>query len=697
MAHSFGSAFNIASSTPNLSPSDILGDTKTRRALVKIPSTQKELLNRHEAWASFLSRRPNGFVNIPPDVLEEAKASYARENRAAQLNHVAGLGSRTGDDTDAPEPSGSQSSLHSCLEDGDEDGNDNENDGEPISCPQTPSPHIRPSRVASEEPNQPFITQLFEKSPPQPTIVTSPAENPKLPEFPQSSQGPEDELELEVPVALAYNLAPINKSALPMVATPPSAQVVPCTFEQSTQSGSASASKESNPQRKPKLKKRIYNGVSAMYRGPKQGAISSHLNTNVGSAKAIVALGHNTNAESSLSTNDTSSSIVPSTTDDRRIESEKHAEAWNIEPGQMSTYGANLSPGNPHSPLASGRYSPAQIQHVLSPITRSRQAVPPIAPPIAASKSWEAPFVHYTATYPNYNGTIQDFITACIYIQLQYRRIRTSLYDDFIRAWVQGYLPYVRDCDEAQPPGKALRAIEWYNEIDDDPLFTSRVVTRQNLQSMLNFYPNELGMARLSLGIFSSQGRSERSGSNSQTEPHIQENCISQSPTTAQKSKGIEVARRSVGKAEAEAQVTNKQMPPAHRSFNGIETRPAQHKGLTRSLSESTMHKKRTAANELRSEGAKRISQGLTVVARNRVWSDSGSTVSNHSERFKQTSRTPVAPESTTGKENVKAAEDPEERRKRRLAKHFQTRMAQRDGITSSAPIRNTPTSAQKQ
>ncbi|GAW11788.1 hypothetical protein ANO14919_011400 [Xylariales sp. No.14919] len=711
MAHGFEPALSFSSSTPNSSPPDVLGDAKIRRRLLRIPNVQKDLLKRHESWASYLSRRPKGFVNVPPDVLDDAKNSYTQQKRVVESHHASGLGSHGGDDIDAPEPSGSQSSAPSCIEDGDENGNQDEHNGELSSWPPSPQSHLRPPRVGSEESNQPFMTQIPEKSSPQPTVVTSPPEIPKLPEFPQSSQGHDDEIEVEIPVALTYSLPPINKSALQVLATPPSAQIVPCTFEQSVQSGSAKAPKKSDPQQKPKPKKHIYNRVPELYRGPKQGATPSHLNTNVGFTGALIAPDHNTDRESSLSTNDTPSSIIPSTTNNWRIESDKHTEVWDIRRGPVSTYDASLSPKSPHSPLVSGRHSPAKIQPVPPRVVQSpRTTTPtahPAAPPVIMSKSWEAPFVHYTATYPTYNGALRDFITACIYIQLQYRRIRTSLYDDFIRAWAEGYLPYVRDCDEAQPPRKALKAIEWYNEIDDDPLFTSRVVTRQNLQSILNFYPSEVEMARLSLGDFSSQGPNERSGINSRVRPHAQESRMPQASTSAQRSEGEEVAQESVEEAEAKARVSgilpipqpkiapfasDKQIP-SHRSFSGMETRPVRHKGLTRSLSESTMQKKRVATNELRSEGAKRISQGLTSGVRSRMWSDSGSTVSNPSERPKDTPGTSVAPESTMRKNNGKFVEDPEERRRRRLARHFKKH---RDNISSSAPISNTPTSAQK-
>ncbi|KAI3319336.1 hypothetical protein HD806DRAFT_290878 [Xylariaceae sp. AK1471] len=718
MARNLESALNIASSTPDSSPADVLGDTKIRRPLVKIASDQKQLLDRHESWASFLGRRPNGFVNVPPQVLEQLKTSYSRQRQrqVAESQKLAESTIRTGDDTNVPEPSGSQSPSPPCVareaEDSDDgDGDNNEDGWEKISWPPTPNPPVRSHRVESEEPSQPFITQLPEKSPLQPTVLTSP-EHHKLPEFPQSSQEPEDELELEVPAALAYNPMPINKSALPMLATPPSAQIVPCSIEQSMQSVSTSTSARSDPQSKSKSRKPIYKPVPEFYRPPKQGAVSSHLDTNIVSVKDVTAPNQIIDIKSSASIGNTSSSIIPSTSDDHSIESQKHAPAWDVRPAQISTCDTNLSSENHHSPLASRPRSPIYIPPSPSRVVYSPQPpvtiTHPATPPAIVSKSWEAPFDHYTVTYPNYGGTIQDFITACIYIQLQYRRIRTSLYDDFIRAWVEGYLPYVRACDEAQPPKKALRAIDWYNEIDDDPMFTSRVVTRKNLQSILNFYPNELQIARRALGIPFKQAPSEHPVSNGHAEPYAQETGVSlHLPTHKLQLKGKDLVEKLV---EAEARVpklppiAKPAIPPfpadqhiqAHKSFGGIESRRAESKGLTRSLSETMSHK-RKSTSEFHSEGTKRRSLGLTLSAHNEMWSDSGSTVSNHSERSRGTARSSVAPESTAAKgQNMRNANDAEERRRRRLAKHFKKQMAERESIASSAPISNTPTSGQR-
>ncbi|KAI1296225.1 hypothetical protein F5Y03DRAFT_296212 [Xylaria venustula] len=693
---------NITSPTPD-SPSDSFGETSVRRSLVKVPSTQKELLTGYESWAIVLSRRPNGFINVPPDVLDIVKAAYIRRERPVEPESSG----NAEDDGDAPEPSGSQSSpLPRVQEKGDAGGDENEVADDQLSWSASPEPQHRPLRFDSQEPSeeqsQPFITQLPQESPPQPTIAASRLEQFKLPDFSQSSQGPEDELEVEVPAALAFDPLPINKSALPMLATPPSAQVVPCTLEQSTQSGSTDTSKNLNTQPEPKPKSHIYNRVPELYRGPKTGTISSHLHTTANPSKASAGPVDNANVETSLSINDTSSSIIPSTTN----KSVKHKRISDVEPVQRLTYGDPISNVS-NSPSALQLSSPARMKSVPPRSARSPQETIPTAhdipQPTVASKSWEAPFVHYTITYPNYDGTIHDFIMACIYIQLQHRRIRTSLYDDFIRAWVAGYQPYVKDCDEAHPPRKALKAIEWYNQIDDDPLFTSRVVTRQNLESIISFYPAELERARQAFSVFSSQSSSEQSILNGPEVSYAQQSHL-------QQPKGEEPLRKTVEALATEdktSRLSAAQRPkltphaihqqlPVHKSFGGADTRPAHHNGLTRSLSESTMHRKRMATNELLSEGAKRMSLGLAPGSHGKLGSDSGSTVSNHSERSKKTARSSLAPASTSRKEAGKDPEDPEEKRRRRLAKHFKKRLAGRESIASSAPVSNTPTSGQR-
>lgn len=727
MAHNLDSPLGIscASSIPDSSPTEILGDTRIRLSLVKISRQQKDLLYRPESWASSMAQRPSGFVNIPLEVLDQLKSTYARQRQAiAPSQKIAKSTIHTAGQTNVPEPSKSQSSLpphidqevqnsdSDDLEDSEDHEDDDSDKGEEIpwsSSPVRPAPKM----VETEDTSQLFMTQLPGRSSPMLTVPPLPEHSnlPKFPPFPQSSQGPDEddeELELEVPAALTHDQISVNKSALPILATPPSAQVVPCSIEESVQSISTNTSITSAPQPKPKSRRPIYKSVPELYRPPKQGTVSSHLHINVVPAKADIASDQGMDVDSSLPAGNTPSSTIPSTNHECDVESQKHTSAWDVQPAQITTSGTNLSPDGRHSPLASRSYSsPTRI--VCSP-PRQLTVTHSATPLAVASKSWDPPFDHYTATYPTYNGTIQDFITACIYIQLQYRKIRTCLFDDFIRAWVQGYLPYVRYCDEVQPPKKAVRAIDWYNEIDDDPLFTSRVVTRQNLQFILNSYPNELQMARRALGIPSNQVPGEQAVFNSPTGAYVhKDNVPSQLPARLSQLKGKEPARKSIEVATRApkpppiAKPTVPHFPAdqhiiAHQSFGGIGSRRTESKGLTRSLSETISHK-RKAPDEVFSKGAKRISLGPTLEPHNNnnMWSDTGSTISNHSDQSMAMAQSSAAPESSaTKRQSSRVIEDPEKRR-RRLAKHFKKKVeGKRESIASSVPLSNTPTSGQR-
>lgn len=695
---------NTKSSKADSSQSDVLGDDKIRRSLLKIPSDQKELF-RAQTWAHALGQRPNGFVNVPPHVLEQVKALHTRRQQETNLTKATGPISDAENDSDAPEPSGSQSSASSRVK-GDEDGDKGVGDrhlSEPTSGISSPNASLKSHGTDDKEPSQPLLTQLSEKSPIRPTFVLSSPKHSKIPEFPSSS-GVEDELEVEVPAALAYNPPPINRSALPMLATPPSAQVVPCTFEQSMEGAATTSSTEAHPQNKNKPKKHVYKPVPELYRGPNRATSTSHLTSNAGLTKATSTSEQSLEEKRSLPTDTNSSSIIPPTLEHRGSEREKPTMVRDVRPAQMLTHFGNPNPKNSHIPSTlSGNHpepmsiSSPSIIHLPQPPTYA--AAQTAVQTATGPKTWEAPFIRYTVTYPDYNGSIQDFVTACIYIQLQYRRIRTSLYDDFIRAWADGYLPYVKECDESRPPRRALRAIEWYNDIDDDPLFTSRVVTRQNLRFLLNCYPEEVETARLSLGLSPRQGPRKPAVPHSHAELDIhEENAISPFPTSLRPLENREAQDKSdrtrtseygptpISIPMARASVADER-PQADRSFSGSANHPAQYKDPPRPVSESTLRRKRSPTYEHHPGEAKRISLGFLSNTPSRTDLDSGSTSTSFLKRPTDPIPSSSIPESTRRQNSTKGVEDAEEKRRRRLARHFQKRLAGKESIASSAPI----------
>ncbi|PTB65996.1 hypothetical protein BBK36DRAFT_1120724 [Trichoderma citrinoviride] len=105
-----------------------------------------------------------------------------------------------------------------------------------------------------------------------------------------------------------------------------------------------------------------------------------------------------------------------------------------------------------------------------------------------------APYRAFTATYPDYttvhSGNLLSFIQACVYLRMlqEERRMREYLYDDFIRAWSSGFLPYVRNAGPGQEP---LPALEWFNMLKGPILFNRMCVNAGNIDLVLNAYPEE--------------------------------------------------------------------------------------------------------------------------------------------------------------------------------------------------------------
>ncbi|KAI0158086.1 hypothetical protein GGR57DRAFT_458995 [Xylariaceae sp. FL1272] len=681
-----------STSAPNSSPSDLFGDTKFSRSLVKIAKEQQQLLDRSNSWADILSRSPNGFVNVPLEVLERVKHSYANRDGGQQSvtePHATSpiLGSADNPELSDPQPS----PPHQPASRAEESESGQSDHGEEIPWSPSPERHMRPPSPPLV--SQAFVTQLPEQSPVQATAQTSPIRRP-IPEFPQSSLGPEDELEVEVPAALPGNVVPVNKSALPMM-TPPSAQIVPCTLEQSSKTASR------NSELKPPKQMR-YNSVGPLYKP----STTTRPSANPGGLKPGKASHQVEDIDSSLSSANTSSSVVPSTSMDHVDRSNQPQSTWESSAAQPSGTTTSTNSKDPPTPSVPRPPSPTYNP----PFPPRRVPVAAAAQPAALgnvkSNSWAAPFDHFTTTYPTYKGTIQEFITACFYISLQHRRIRTSLFDDFIRAWVEGYVPYVKDCDEARPRIEALRALDWYNEIDDNPLYTSRVVTRHNLEFILRNYPDELQLAKNRLGISTSKQPSNTKTVDDRTAQHQRE-MLSRNNflrPAIREPKELVVASETANPVPPPVKLSNPlhdttNRALAHKSFDDLRTRQEESRslGLTRSLSESASHK-RKAEDETPADSAKRrVSGFMPATADRSMMSDSCSTTSNQSARSRDTRRSSVVADASIGRKKKKDAEDPEERRRRKLAKHFAKQKAQRDHImSSSAPVRNTPTSGQR-
>lgn len=483
---------------PQSSPPGFVNDGRIARRLVQIPTDQKPLLG-DSSWAQNLRNSPTrSLINVPPEVLDNLKACHSRQVQSTQSGQSISSTNQQAEATTQNEPDNTQPSQAAQSE-ADAPSDDDDDKSQQTSWAASPVHHMHPpQRASSIESQQPFITQPSPISSPQATVPPTVAKRPIGP-FPQSSQ--EEPLEVKVPAAMNNSILPFHLSAAQGCATPPSAQVVPSTLDMSEQAST-----------KPKVKQEqlISAPISPLHQ-PKRTPMPSHLLVGMAGPEHTEAP---VNAvQSSSSTSYTSASVIPSTVPGEATY--KHLPAWqvNIDPSPSKEPRIGIeSPQLEESPQSqhnSPEYEPPSPQLRSSPSSSISRTFPTRA--VQTISVSQTAFIRYILTYPDYNGTINDFVSACIYIRLRERKIRTSLYDDFIRAWHQGYVPYVKDCDDTIPPIKAMNAIEWYNNIDDDPLYTSRVITRQNIESALENYPDELRSARNLLGL-SSQGFPEVTG-----------------------------------------------------------------------------------------------------------------------------------------------------------------------------------------
>lgn len=497
-----------------------LNDHSLRARLFKISSEQQSLLSRDNVW----SLSPS---NIPDAVLAHVTAHLARQRAAKTATNAAEQ--QTTEPPPAPPPplslprssppierlerfDSQPPESPAGLDQDDEQEHQYDESEELPGVHWTPSPphHMHPPVHVANTTRDDFLTQLPEETPPQPTAFRSTKISPRNYDFPPSSMDhDEDELEIDIPTRVENPAVARTRAAVQVMATPPSAQVVPCSLEPV----------EVRVPEPARLKSRggprqtRYAPVATLYR-PAKSAEPAEPAVNSTCEPSKLSASSGDHSQPNTFPSDTSSSIIPSTQQAPSLEQhpppshlELDATATDSQDSPRvpkATAGSNIAalefPAPKNTPTQSGRHS-------IAPPTKA-QALPELvreAPPPAhvqdTVEDHGMPYDHFCSTYKDYKGDVLAFVTACIYIQLQHKKIRSSLYDDFVRAWHQSYFAYVKSCDDAVPPQTPMHAYAWYNEMDDDPVYTARIITKQNLEATMDFYPHEVKIARRSLRV----------------------------------------------------------------------------------------------------------------------------------------------------------------------------------------------------
>ncbi|KAK1981247.1 hypothetical protein LZ30DRAFT_689347 [Colletotrichum cereale] len=157
---------------------------------------------------------------------------------------------------------------------------------------------------------------------------------------------------------------------------------------------------------------------------------------------------------------------------------------------EVATQTRTANPSPPESPAAVQAQGEAPAS---APVVNSHERPVEAAtrPPrqVVAKTFARDPLEAFRNAYPSYSGSIGDFVKACLTIKDLRRKLLLPkwLYDDFIRAFVEGFIPYIETLDDDESP---LSAYQWYVEYVDLPAFQGGVVTRENLHQVFKVYHN---------------------------------------------------------------------------------------------------------------------------------------------------------------------------------------------------------------
>ncbi|EAA34859.2 hypothetical protein GE21DRAFT_332 [Neurospora crassa] len=446
------------------SPAFLAPKQKIPRRILRVHCDQQELLDREDAWDS------DGFANVPAEILQEVKTQYirsivsthSRKTPSPPLLRSTDFIRQDGDQDEpsTPKPTGTGSE-----------------EGTPIPWSPSPEHHIRPVHDGEAKdtspglgpppennltplqkaivqtpdlpsralPERPSSQKRPEHRPSSPPVFKVKACVPFAPAFlPSSSVASEGGLEFEVPKAVTDVLPPVNKGALPVHPehTPPSAQIIPASYLGHT-----------TPSRPPPEKRRrLTKSITTIY--------SDYRST----------------AEA-----------------DRSSAAFARAETEGPSITRLFEHIAD-SPHHPEEQSADGsshllKTAEQSAQHLAS----SDEKIPPNGPPS------QVPYTAYKVAYPDYKASLSDFVRAvlCVHDLRKQSAIMEFLYDDFVRYYCDDYLQYIR---EAEGKVSVRPAIKLYNDQVSRPHYQKGVLTKENINDVLDKYPKMVRAINETLG-----------------------------------------------------------------------------------------------------------------------------------------------------------------------------------------------------
>ena len=229
-----------------------------------------------------------------------------------------------------------------------------------------------------------------------------------------------------------------------------------------------------------------------------------------------------------------------------------------------------------NKPRRAQNEQPARVSPSVSVSTESRQEV--------------MPYDLFTAIYPSYeaeySGSLWSFIRACVcldYLQ-KTRSLRDYFWDEFIRAFSAGYYDYVSA--SANP----LPAIEWFNDQEGAPQFTSMVVKKANIARVLSLYSDTVAEARGYIKSPSADADKNAPVIDAQPQaPRVERPTEKRShhvnTSTAADTRGKRIRTQSLGKSTSSPSLPNP--PPSSAVISSNVSTPSIYKKPARSSSSS--------------------------------------------------------------------------------------------------------------
>lgn len=470
----------------DITGASFLNESKIHRQYFQIPRDQQELLGRPEAW------NLKGLPNVPPKLLKDVKEAHIRKSKkqaSATPQKPVPSGTSNGSSRGGPTATRFETQPVEELDDDEEDDDDDE-----ISWPPSPETHMRPpQRVEVEElPPMPTPTPVYGKQASSPRVGRSPAQlAPRtrykarlaVQEPPSSSLGSELDMEYQPPRAITDVVVnPVNRvlqTAKP-APTPPSAQIVPCTWKQKSSPRRPDSMEEPQPKRRRLMKELKFD---------------SSLRADKSTAEVVNETVYTQESGSTTISPIPAEGLPVKVNPAMRQPTRADAVVLRSDDSNIPLTGISSS-GQPKAKSTKG----AEQRHVVSvpeltqPQTASKvveqqnssnsDKIPPNGPPS------QAPFTAFCVAYPDFDATLGAFIRAVISIQelQRMRQLAEFLYDDFIRVFCTEYMDYMR---ALHPSSQPLTTIAWYNENVPEPVYTKRVMIRSNLHDVERAYPQK--------------------------------------------------------------------------------------------------------------------------------------------------------------------------------------------------------------